>query len=153
MKNHFIKLFQYENWANKEIAETMLGIESLPDKPLSLMSHIINARIIWLSRIKNEVSDLAVWKVYNKSEIADELIKSSSALTDFISSLPEDDFKKSIHYKNTKGENFNSALEDILIHMTHHSAYHRGQIVLLIKNLVTTLPYTDYIHFIRNVKS
>lgn len=151
MKVHFVNLLQYENWANKEIADSLIGINDLPEKLLSIMSHIINAQLVWLSRIKSEASEVAVWQIYEKSGIQEALNKSSSGLSEFINTISENDLRKIISYSNTKGEKFNSVLEDILTHLTHHSAYHRGQIVLMLKTLVPALPNTDYIFFVRNI--
>lgn len=150
MKEHFVNLFKYENRANMEIVDLLISVNDLPEKVLSIMSHIINAQIVWLSRIKNEASDVTVWQVYEKSGIQEALNKSSSGLIEFINAISENDLREIIRYSNTKGEKFNSSLEDILIHLTHHSAYHRGQIVLMLKTLVPALPNTDYILFVRN---
>ncbi len=149
---HFQNLFAYEAWANKEIAECLVNLDKLPEKGLSLMSHIIDANILWLCRIKNIVSVIAVWKSYPKSEILFELEKSSSDLIDYVSKISESSLEEIINYKNTKGESFNSSLIDILTHLAIHSAYHRGQIIILIKPFVTDLPYTDFIHYMRTIK-
>lgn len=115
------------------------------------MSHIIDAQILWLCRIKNTVSDISVWKTYSKSEISESLNNSGSDLKEFINNITDNDLDNVIDYTNTKGEKFKSTLKEILTHLLLHSAYHRGQIILLIKPLVASLPITDYIHFTRNV--
>lgn len=153
MKEYFSNLFKYENWANKEISNLLLTLPEPPEKAMSLMSHIINAQIVWLNRLRNNVSDTKVWHMYSKSEIRGVLEKSSSELSEFISNITENDIVNVIEYKNTKGEKFRTAVKDILTHMCLHSPYHRGQIILLIKPFVSELPYTDYIHFVRTVKS
>ena len=150
MKDYFKNIFQYENWANLKIADCLLSTKELPEKPLSLISHIINAQMIWLGRIKNENPTLKVWHVYNRSEIRESLQNSSSKVIEFVEGISENDLKKIINYTNTKGDELNSTIEDILTHLTHHSAYHRGQIVLLLKNLNPVLPYTDYILYVRS---
>lgn len=152
MKEYFINLINYENWANKEVTDCIVSLNDPPEKSLALMSHIINAQMLWLSRIKNETAGTTVWKLYSKSEISEKLEKSSKQLEEFINNLSESNLMKVVSYTNTKGEQFESKISDILTHLTHHSAYHRGQIILLIKPLVNILPYTDFIHFARNVK-
>ena len=54
-----------------------------------------------------------------------------------------------ITYKNSKGEAWTSAVEDILVHVTTHSAYHRGQIAADLRAAGIQPPYTDYIHAVR----
>lgn len=152
MKEYFINLFEYENWANKEIGNLLLTLSEPPEKAMSLMSHIINAQIVWLSRLKKVASDVKVWQLYSKSEISGALEKSSSDLSDFINNISESDIESVIEYANTKGEKFRSGVKDILTHMSIHSAYHRGQIIIEIKPFVQTVSYTDYIHYVRVIK-
>ena len=149
MKDHYKKIFLYEKWANLQVADALLSIPDIPEKPLSLLSHIINAQKIWLGRIKNENPNTQVWQIYDRTEIKDKINHSSSGLLEFIESISGNDIKKMISYKNTRGDKFTTAIEDMLIHLTHHSAYHRGQIVLLIKDMIPVLPGTDYIIFER----
>lgn len=153
MKNHFINTFEYETWANNEIAVCFTEIEDVPGKAVSLMSHIINAQTIWLSRMQNDSNDVKVWEEYGKDDLTDKLKISSENLAGFLKSLSENDLNKVISYANSKGEKFETVLSDILIHMSHHSAYHRGQIVTLLKPHLAELPYTDYIHYTRNIKN
>lgn len=152
MKNHYINTFKYESWANNEIAECFTGIEVVPEKAVSLMSHIINAQSIWLGRMKNESLNVKVWQKYSKDELSDKLKDSSDKFTEFLNTLSDNDFNKVISYTNTKGDKYESVLSDILIHLSHHSAYHRGQIISLIKPVVLELPYTDYIYYIRKTQ-
>lgn len=151
MKEYFINLFKYEAWANKEVSDCLISISEPPEKALSLMSHIINAQVIWLSRITGKTIDVnSVWKTIPESEISSALISSSEALREYVSGLTENDFEGIIEYKNIKGEEFKSSLKDILTHMSFHSAYHRGQIILLMKPYVNELPSTDYIKYARD---
>lgn len=152
MKSYFENLFAFEAWANKEIADCLLSVNPLPGKAMSVMSHIINAQKIWLCRIKNEKTDAEVWEVYDKSDLGIELKKSTDDLKNFVSSLNEENLNDVILYTNTKGESFESVMHDILTHLIIHSSYHRGQIILEIKPLVKSLPYTDYINYVRTIR-
>ncbi|MEO8663864.1 MAG: DinB family protein [Ignavibacteria bacterium] len=152
MEKYFLNLFGYEHWANNAITYALVKIEELPPKALSIMSHIVDAQIVWLSRIKSIDTHVRVWEDYTIEEISGKLEQSSTDLIGFLKSISGDDTKKIISYKNSKGEEFRSTLEDILTHLIIHSAYHRGQIILLIKPFVSVLPYTDYIHYVRAVR-
>ncbi|MBS1517825.1 MAG: DinB family protein [Bacteroidetes bacterium] len=153
MKEKFIDLFNYEEWADTEIINAVEKIHAPSEKILSLMSHVINARIIWLCRIKNIKSDTEVWKVYSKDELYDKHKRSAAEMLDFIKVLKEVDLENELKYENSKGEKFSSRLYEILFHLTHHSAYHRGQIVQLLKSSDAEFPYTDYIHYARKIKN
>jgi uncharacterized damage-inducible protein DinB len=54
-----------------------------------------------------------------------------------------------VTYTNSKGEVWTSGVEDILTHVTIHSAYHRGQIASDLRAEGHTPAYTDFIHAVR----
>lgn len=152
MKEYFLNLFEYENWANQEIIQVITAIEEPSEKIISIMSHIINAQILWLSRIENEISEVEVWQQYNKIGLSKIQRDTKLNLENYLQGTYEDDYEKIINYTNTKGESFESSIKDIFTHLTHHSAYHRGQVIILLKVQISNLPYTDYIHYIRSIK-
>jgi uncharacterized damage-inducible protein DinB len=57
--------------------------------------------------------------------------------------------RDNVKYRNSKGEPWSSRVEDILIHVLFHSAYHRGQIALQMRASGLTPAYTDFIHAVR----
>lgn len=154
MKEYFLNLIRYEIWANKKVAESLTGLDMPPEKALSLMSHIINAQEVWLCRITGKSYDInSVWKSLSKADIMSALNNSSNALSGLIDSISENDLEKFIEYTNTKGESFKSLVKDVLTHLSVHSAYHRGQVIILLKPVLNVLPSTDYIIFVRERNS
>jgi uncharacterized damage-inducible protein DinB len=152
MKEHLKDLQLYNQWANGVVVDALQNNE-MPDKAIELMSHIINANMIWLDRLEGRVSGLEVWKVYEKGQLRELLKRSDIALMNFISKSSEEKLSDNIEYANSKGEKFSSGIIEILIHLNVHAAYHRGQIISLMKGKVSPLPYTDYIHYARKIKS
>ena len=62
MKTFFNKLWQYNDWANLSLIDSMAQQEEvLPHKSLQLLSHIMNAQLIWIERIKGVISKHGVW--------------------------------------------------------------------------------------------
>ncbi len=151
MTQQFTEIFNYEKWANTEIIKAIEKTNSPSEKVLSLMSHIINAQIVWLSRINNTIPDTEVWQLYKKDELIVRHTVSIDNILNFLNEQKDVDLEKIITYENSKGEKFTTALKDILIHLSHHSGYHRGQIISLLKSEGEEFPYTDYIHYIRNI--
>ena len=49
------------------------------------------------------------------------------------------------------GQAFRSTLEDILLHVALHGAYHRGQLAMLVRDGHGEPAPTDYIAFVRGV--
>jgi uncharacterized damage-inducible protein DinB len=54
-----------------------------------------------------------------------------------------------VHYRNSAGDEFDNAIEDILVHVAMHGSYHRGQITMLVRDAGAEPQPTDYIAFVR----
>ena len=62
-----------------------------------------------------------------------------------------DALQRSIPYVNSAGRAFTSTLEDILLHVALHGAYHRGQVSIFVRDGGGIPAPTDYIGFARGV--
>ncbi len=51
-------------------------------------------------------------------------------------------------YVNTRGERWEYTLAQMMQHVVIHSAYHRGQVVTLLRQLGAAAPTTDYLVFV-----
>ncbi|WP_064196728.1 MULTISPECIES: DinB family protein [Emticicia] len=63
--------------------------------------------------------------------------------------IKKEEMGQLIAYHNTKGDSFTNTISEIFSHLLLHSAYHRGQVVILLKGNIEQLPMTDYILFKR----
>jgi len=114
------------------------------------MAHIISAEKLWLERIQRIPHTTPVWP----ASTIEECVAFSESVADSWQSYMErqspDAFHDEIEYRNTKGEPWSSALQDIVSHVLFHSAYHRGQIALQMRADGFQPAYTDFIHGVRN---
>jgi uncharacterized damage-inducible protein DinB len=143
---HFIR---YDHWANKEVLASFRGANRIPPRPLQLMSHIIGAEFVWLTRIKSEKSPLAVWPELSLGECEQAISDLFTLWSQYLEQLLPERIAHLINYKNSKGEPWSSSIQDIVIHVAFHSAYHRGQIAADMRAAGFTPAYTDYIHGVR----
>ena len=147
MKHHFLNLFQYDAWANGLILQS-IEEKSIQNQKIELLfSHLLTAQKIWLDRCINEHKDFELWSL--KQDLADFLNQNNTDWLNYLGSLEDASFENFISYQNTKGQEFNTLLKDILIHLVNHGTYHRGQIIQLLKEERTTVPQTDYIYWVR----
>jgi len=147
-KFHFLGLLDYNNWADKAVADVIIKNNIKDAAANSLFSHIINAEIILLARIKNsELFD--PFEVRRPEENVKLLNSVYYEWKEFIENLPEDDFDKIIEYTNIKGERVKAKIREIFIHMINHSTYHRGQVASVVRKLNIEPPVTDFITYSR----
>lgn len=150
MNDYFSKLLKYNDWANKVVVKSLQSQNIKDQAILRLLSHIVLAEQIWMIRMqKGNYEKLDFWKQLSLQE-CEKIIKDNFSISfSFIGKMNEKDFKRIVHYKNSKGIDFSNTFEDILTHLSHHSAYHRAQIARDIRKLGYQPAITDYIAFIR----
>lgn len=148
MKEFLRNLFVYDEWAIDRSLSSLK--EPANSRAQSMLSHILLAEKIWLARLKGEdSSSIPVFEELPLDEcvrLANEL---NAAYLAFIDSLAESDIESLIEYKDTRGNAFTTSIEDILTHVAIHSAYHRGQIAMLVRDGGGEPVGTDYIGFTR----
>jgi len=149
MKEHFIKLFEYDKWATGRVLGAMKQLQTQDEKCLEWMGHILTAQLVWYSRVENIGKTYNLWGGRTLEECLSMYEEISKLWEEFIYKLMEKNLSNTISYKNFKGDSFENTVEDILTHVINHSTYHRGQIIAQLKGQLTSLPGTDYIVFIR----
>jgi uncharacterized damage-inducible protein DinB len=139
------RLLRYDVWANRETL-SFLQRGSPPPKSLRWLSHIIGAECLWLDRIAGRRASLPVWPDLSLPECDHRLTHLAELLP---ASARQSDLGRAVQYTNSKGEPWSSTVEEILTHITIHSAYHRGQIASDMRSAGQEPAYTDYIHAVR----
>lgn len=147
MIEHLRRLLQYDAWANMETLSSLRAVTP-PPRSLKWMAHIVGAECLWLARLRGEPTPLPVWpelEVESCGKLLEELSRRwPEYLEDGGESLGD-----SVSYTNSKGESWSNTVEEILTHVTIHSAYHRGQIASDLRAAGKVPAYTDYIHAVR----
>lgn len=146
---HLRRLLHYNQWANREVLQALRAAATPPAPALRLLSHIAGAELLWLARICKEASPVAVWPELSLDQCEQHLSDSAEAWKRFVDSSSEEALQREIEYRNSKGEPWSSRIEDIVLHVTMHSTYHRGQIALEMRKAGFTPAYTDFIHAVR----
>jgi uncharacterized damage-inducible protein DinB len=148
MTERLRQLVEYDIWANREMLAG-LPQQGTPPRSLKWMGHIIGAEHLWLARMAGRPAPLPVWPDLSLGECARALTEVSTLLSETLASASPSRLAETISYTNSKGEAWTSTVEDIVIHLTIHSAYHRGQMASDLRSTGHEPPYTDYIHAVR----
>jgi uncharacterized damage-inducible protein DinB len=148
MTEQLRRLLRYDMWANRETLRS-LGRSPAPAKSLRWMAHIVGAELLWLARLRGEPPMMPVWPELDLQDCAGGLDDLSRLWADYLRGDKSVRLSETISYTNSKGEAWTNTVEDILIHVTTHSAYHRGQIASDLRSAGSEPAYTDYIHAVR----
>jgi uncharacterized damage-inducible protein DinB len=147
VKAFFNQLFDYNFYCNKKFIEVCTAIDIVPQKSVSLFSHILNAHHIWNARIENRKPVYTVFQLHEVKEWGDIHYENQRGSFDITSNT--DDFDKRIDYENSEGRLFTNTIHDILFHIINHSTYHRGQIAIDFRLNNFEPITTDYIFYKR----
>lgn len=137
--------FTYDDWANREVVSGLRRAHSAPTRSIKLLSHIVGTEFVWYARLKGETSRSAVWPEWSLEQIAAEIETLKSAWSAYLEALSEEDLARETSYTNSRGEHHRSRVEDVLVHVVMHGAYHRGQIAADMRGAGQQPVDTDFI--------
>jgi uncharacterized damage-inducible protein DinB len=149
MKNFLIHLLNYELWANQRVIRALETLDNPPERAVAVMGHVLAAQHVWLGRVLQEPAHISIWEDIPVGWMTETAERQHRQIVSYISTLAEPDLLQPIDYTNSRHEPYQNTLLDILTHMSHHAAYHRGQVVQLIRPLVANPPVTDFIVWTR----
>jgi uncharacterized damage-inducible protein DinB len=145
------QLLAYNDWANQSTLRALeQSIQNHP-KALRAFTHLLIAEREWLLRLKEnkDTTGFDFWQEITLMEVKTLASENSEAYKELIESLTEDELGSVAVYKNSMGIEYHTPFRDILTHVFLHSAYHRGQVALAMRETGGVPAYTDYIAFVR----
>ena len=148
LQEHYRYLAGYDEWANLEVIAALQSTGRLLERPVKLMAHIVGAEHVWLARLQQKSAPLPVWPDLTPDQCSEQARYLAKSWRELLAGGSEI-LDRSVSYKNSKGEAYNSLVRDILTHVFMHSAYHRGQIAFDMRHAGVLPAYTDFIHGVR----
>ncbi len=149
-KKYFSRLYTYNAWANEMLYSYLREGAYQNQKINELFSHITVAQILWHHRVTGQ--EKAKWGLFDTipTHLLLELNeKSNVAWQELVLDTSKSGFKEDISYIDTKGDNHNTVLRDIMTHVANHGTHHRGQMVAWLRAEDIVPPALDYLYFTR----
>ena len=151
-------LLAYTMWADRQFLE---ALGSVPPEHLTVetgtsfgsllgtVAHILGSEQTWLARfvgaplerlpVPSDWADLAAVRAG-----FDELWP---GMEFFLAALTEDQLLADVAWISRGGNSYRRPLWEALVHMSHHSGYHRGQLTTMLRQLGHGAPSTDLIGY------
>ncbi len=161
MKEILQQYASYNLWANERLLHLVLTLDESLQKQIvpgsfptlyATFLHIWDVESIWWQRIKLQEHIIVPGESSNHDmrEVADSLLNQSKQWETWVRSATEASLEHVFAYYNSKKEYFKNPVWKALIHLFNHGTYHRGQVVMILRNLnVIKIPNTDFIAWSR----
>jgi len=139
-------LFTYDLWCTRKLLDHIN--EHAPFKKdvacLAFLAHIVNIQEIWFSRvISTSFSETEKWDEYKPGELRKKAKKQNKKWLDLIGDH-EVELESEIIFFTEKRVKKRAVLKDICKHLVIHGEFHRGQILLFLRNCDIKPPMIDY---------
>lgn len=155
--NNLLALLDYHAWATARLFSALASLtaEELARDLYSshgglagTLAHLYGADVIWTARLCSQpaiaFSDLPDLPGLDMLEVQWAALQTGRRA--FVAGL---NAEQTVAYANLKGELQLSTVGEMVRHIVNHGAYHRGQIVTMLRQLGHAAPNTDLIAFYR----
>ena len=154
---------QFRAWLSYEDdahAKSLASLASVPAdrrtapeyvRACGLMAHTVLVRRIWLNRMHGgePYTGAPFPDGTDLRQVAADWQAIYADWNDYLANLTDEGLSRAFEYAGLFGGRFRSRVGDVLPHLFTHSAYHRGQIALLVKQAGGTPALTDFIYLNR----
>ncbi|RPI19811.1 MAG: hypothetical protein EHM58_00010 [Ignavibacteriae bacterium] len=147
MKQYLIDTFKFNDWANKQLLESIKKMPD-PEKAVSLFSHLINSQNKWIAGINGNPDEPNMkWfpPVYGINELEDKWNESINTWLSFLENNSEELLECEVVFSRQDGSKFGVKINDMALQLNYHSIHHRAQIATLLREQEIPPPFLDYI--------
>ena len=141
-------LYRHQEWADA-CAWRVAGASAPAKEDAELRErffHVHAVQQIWLARWQGmEFTPPKAADYASLGDLRHYARACHAALKAYLSLRKEADLAAPLAYKNLAGEPFTQPLWELLLHLSHHSHYHRGQIATRLRKLGAEPPDTDLV--------
>jgi len=151
-------LYEYNEWANGHVldAASALSDDELDrklgasfDSVRGNLAHVAGAQILWLGRwtgAKPEALPLLTGEV-PFPDVRKAFEVSHRELRVFVASLSDDALERTARYRDTRGENQQRVLWQLMLQVANHGTHHRAETALLLTALGHAPRQLDYVFY------
>jgi uncharacterized damage-inducible protein DinB len=150
------RLLDYTAWANRRVvraAATLAPDDFRRDLGAShggvrgTLTHMLWAEWLWLERFKGVSPGTRIYESEFKDVVA--LRERWRALErhreSWFAGLTASQAREIVHYRTTEGRPYEAPLWQLVQHVANHASYHRGQVVVLLRQLGARPVSTDLV--------
>ena len=151
MKSFLERLMRHVRWADQRALVSLRQSRATPPEAVRLFAHLVTADRIYLSRARSEDPfPQDFWPDLTLDKAARTAADVGDALIELVRRATDVQLDRPVRYRNSKGDYFETPLQQLLTHVALHGEHHRGQIARIIRASNGTPAETDFITFVRD---
>jgi uncharacterized damage-inducible protein DinB len=148
---HLREIFAYNDWANRRVLVALK--ENKSEKSRQILAHLLLTEAEYYERLFGKDSTgFDFWQNLTLEECGDLARQIAAAYEKLIRRFEEEGLDLETSYKTSEGVSKTNTYREILTHVAFHSAIHRGNIILKLREEGFEPPATDYIIYLRETK-
>jgi uncharacterized damage-inducible protein DinB len=146
--DHLLELFIYNDWANRQILIDLKSNTS--EKATRILAHLLITEKEYFERLYDKDStDFDFWQNLSLEDCERLLRENVENYQRFLEKLDDRGLGQIARYKTSEGVSHENTWRQLLTHVLFHSATHRGNIIVALREEGFTPPQIDYIIFLR----
>lgn len=148
---HLRHLFDYNDWANRRIITSLK--ENKSEKARKILAHSLITEREYFERLYGKDSTgFDFWQDLSLAECGDLARETAEAFEKLLRRFEEEGLGIKARYRTSEGVACENDFRELLTHVLLHSATHRGNIILKLREEGFTPPKIDYIIYLRETK-
>jgi uncharacterized damage-inducible protein DinB len=154
------ELYEFNRWANERMLDAVAVLTeeeltravggSFPSLRATL-THMVGAEWIWLSRWRG-VSPTGLpesWDLSTHAAIRERWRAIDAERAAYLETLNDEALGRVVEYRQLSGAAYATPLWQLLRHVVNHASYHRGQVMMLLRQIGRPAVATDLVVFYR----
>lgn len=148
---HLRQIFDYNDWANRRIITALK--ENYSEKSHKILAHLLITEREYFERLYGKDSKgFDFWQELSLEECGELAREVSEKFEKLLRRFDEEGLDLKTTYRTSEGDWKENTFREILTHVPFHSAIHRGNIMLKIREEGFAPPKIDYIIYLRETK-
>ncbi|HMS39145.1 MAG TPA: DinB family protein [Pyrinomonadaceae bacterium] len=148
---HLRQIFDYNDWANRRILTALK--ENYSEKSHKILAHLLITEREYFERLYGKDSKgFDFWQELSLEDCGELAREVSEKYEKLLRRFDEEGLDLKTTYRTSEGDWKENTFREILTHVPFHSAIHRGNIMLKIREEGFEPPKIDYIIYLRETK-
>jgi len=148
---HLHELFTYNDWSNRRIITALRFNQS--EKAQKILAHLLVTEKEYFERLYGKDSTgFNFWQDFSLDDCRSLAQENAERFEKLLKRFDDEGLGQTVSYKTSEGISYTNTFRELLTHVLFHSATHRGNIILKMREENYTPPKIDYIIYLREAK-